>query len=98
MAIQFNNIGPGAVRDGARTPASPSSASDVTRDAPAAEESGVALSEGAQLLRSASERLANVPEVDESRVEAIRNAIAAGRYHVDPVRLAQRFIELESKL
>jgi negative regulator of flagellin synthesis FlgM len=98
MAIQFNNIGPGTVRDGARSPASPGS-SDVAREAPAAEaESVVALSEGAQLLRSASERLANVPEVDESRVEAIRDAIAAGRYHVDPVRLAERFIELESKL
>jgi len=98
MAIQFNNIGPGSVRDGVRSPAA-SGTSDAPREVPAAEaESGVALSEGAQLLRSANERLAAVPEVDESRVESIRNAIAAGRYHVDPVRLAQRFIELESKL
>jgi negative regulator of flagellin synthesis FlgM len=97
MAIQFNNVGPGSVRDGARS--SPSSnPSEAPRDSGTTEESGVALSEGAQLLRSVTERLATVPEVDEGRVEAIRNAIAAGRYHVDPVRLAQRFIELESKL
>jgi negative regulator of flagellin synthesis FlgM len=97
MAIQFNNIGTGAIRDGARGAAS-SGHAEAAREAPAGEESGVALSEGAQLLRSVSERLAAVPEVDEARVESIRHAIASGRYHVDPVRLAQRFIELESKL
>ena len=97
MAIQFNNIGPGAVRDGVRGTASSGNA-EAAREPPAAEESGVALSEGAQLLRSVTERLAAVPEVDEARVESIRNAIASGRYHVDPVRLAERFIELESKL
>jgi len=36
--------------------------------------------------------------VDTARVDDIRRAIAEGRYHVDPVRLAQKFLELENDL
>lgn len=35
-------------------------------------------------------------EVDQGRVESIRQAIADGTYHVDPNRLAEQFLGLES--
>lgn len=35
-------------------------------------------------------------EIDGQRVEDIRQAIADGTYHVDPSRLAERFLELET--
>jgi flagellar biosynthesis anti-sigma factor FlgM len=31
---------------------------------------------------------------DEGRVDAIRQAISEGRYHVDPERLAQKILDL----
>ena len=40
----------------------------------------------------------NVQPFDESRVEAIRQAISEGRYHVDPERLAENFTRLESQI
>ena len=40
----------------------------------------------------------NVEPFDQSRVDSIRQAIAEGRYHVDPERLAANFTRLESDL
>ncbi len=58
----------------------------------------VDLSANAQTLQSLEAKIHTFPEIDHAKVEAIRNAIAEGRYHVDPVRLAERFIALESEL
>ncbi len=40
----------------------------------------------------------SVEPFDAGRVESIRQAIAEGRYHVDPERLAENFTRLESEL
>ncbi|MGI9325764.1 MAG: flagellar biosynthesis anti-sigma factor FlgM [Pseudomonadales bacterium] len=69
--------------------ARPHSAPD---SAPAAEEPQ--FSDGVQALLD-TERAAGPSSIDEARVERIRQAIAEGTYHVDPERLAQRFIDLE---
>ena len=53
----------------------------------------VSLSDRAKSLTQAS---AGSPPFDAARVDAIREAIAEGRYHVDPERLAQRFLDLEN--
>ncbi len=58
----------------------------------------VDLSANAQTLKSLEAKIHTFPEIDHAKVEAIRTAIAEGRYHVDPVRLAERFIALESEL
>ncbi len=58
----------------------------------------VDLSVNAQMLKSLEAKIHTFPEIDHAKVEAIRTAIAEGRYHVDPVRLAERFIALESEL
>lgn len=58
----------------------------------------VRLSEQARQLRSLEGRVNAQDAFDGERVEAIRTAIAEGRYHVDAERLAERFIELESSL
>ena len=58
----------------------------------------VELSSGAQTLKSLEAKIHTFPEIDHAKVEAIRTAIAEGLYHVDPVRLAERFIALESEL
>lgn len=54
---------------------------------------GVELSEAAQTLREASGDK-RVP-FDQSRVDAIRQAISQGRYHIDPERLASNFMRIE---
>ena len=58
----------------------------------------VSLSTQARRLRHIENRVADQEAFDEKRVEEIRAAIAEGRYHIDPERLAERFVELESQL
>ena len=58
----------------------------------------VRLSDGARQLRELEQRVSEEDAFDTARVEQIRAAIAEGRYHIDPQRLARRFIELESQL
>lgn len=58
----------------------------------------VRLSSRARQLRDIEHRVAEQDVFDRERVEEIRAAIAEGRYHVDPQRLAERFVELERQL
>ena len=52
----------------------------------------VSLSDRAKSLTQAT---AGAAPFDAAKVDAIREAITEGRYHVDPERLAQRFMDLE---
>jgi negative regulator of flagellin synthesis FlgM len=99
MAINLDNIGSNPIRDqnralgadSGRTANEPASTTQPPQDR-------VELSDGARTLRSAARVVADLPAVDSSRVDEIRRAISEGRYHVDPVRLAQKFLELENDL
>jgi negative regulator of flagellin synthesis FlgM len=101
MAINFDNVGSNPIRDQSRGRGVDSSGGPASDAAPSAAQpraDRVDLSAGAKALRSAAGAVANLPAVDASRVDAIRQAISEGRYHVDPVRLAQKFLELENDL
>ncbi|MDJ0834579.1 MAG: flagellar biosynthesis anti-sigma factor FlgM, partial [Gammaproteobacteria bacterium] len=43
-------------------------------------------------------QMENVPEVDSSKVEAIKTALANGEYQPDPEVIARKFSELETLL
>jgi len=40
----------------------------------------------------------SAPEIDQARVDAIKQAIAEGRFPVDPKRIAEKFVQLEGLL
>lgn len=61
-------------------------------------QSEVRLSDQARQLRNIESQVAEQDAFDARRVEDIRAAIAEGRYHVNPERLAERFLELELQL
>lgn len=101
MAINFNNVGSNPIRDQSRTDALTPNRSEErpSAKAPEARDDGdVRLSDSARRLKALGEDLARQDAVDRDRVEEIRLAIAEGRYHVDPVRLAEKFIEFEGTL
>ena len=58
----------------------------------------VELSAEVQALQNVEARIRDLPEVDEARVESIRNAIAEGRFEVDADRIAARLLSLERAL
>ncbi|WP_438970324.1 flagellar biosynthesis anti-sigma factor FlgM [Methylophaga sp.] len=76
------------VADGNRS--TPASSPNVS--APNTETDKVSLSE---TLASLEAKLANVPEVDSARVDAIKQAIDDGSYTIDSQELARKMIDFE---
>ena len=70
---------------------------DVT-EARAQQTDSVELSPGATRLDRLGSQIRQADEVDHAHVAAIKEAIAEGRYHVDPERLAAKILELENDL
>jgi negative regulator of flagellin synthesis FlgM len=103
MAIDINNrLGPLA-QSGTKTPEQARS-EDINgkenavpeRNAAAAD--SVKISEDAASLRAMQAKLEGQDSFDEARVNKIKLAIANGDYPIDNQRLAEKFLQLESKL
>ncbi|WP_299791405.1 flagellar biosynthesis anti-sigma factor FlgM [uncultured Shewanella sp.] len=58
----------------------------------------VSITSQAQQLQSTQAKLANIPEVDQGKVEEIKLAIAEGRYKIDPEKLATNIAQFENEL
>lgn len=58
----------------------------------------VSLTPTAQTLRNLEAQVADLPEVDQDRVQAIRDAIANGSYQIDADRVAARLMDMERAL
>jgi len=58
----------------------------------------ITLTETGSRIAAASREMAATPAFDSAKVERIKALIAEGRYSIDPQRIADRFIELESSL
>ena len=61
-------------------------------------EDSVTISDDAASLRAMQTRLEHQDSFDEARVNAFKQAIARGEYPIDNQRLAEKFLQLESKL
>lgn len=74
------------------------------KPAPAAEVTGtgrhdvVQLTDLAARLQNLTQAIADVPEVDAARVNALRQAIAGGDYQIDAEAVADKFIAFEGLL
>lgn len=58
----------------------------------------VEITDAAARLKAAEARLADVPDVDRGRVEALRQRIESGEYRPDASRIAQKLLRLEREL
>lgn len=66
--------------------------------APSGPSDAVTLSADASKIINLEAKLRGLPEIDQPRVDRIRTAIANGEYHIDPRRVAQKFLELDGQL
>ena len=107
MAVNFNGIGNNQVNSPStaadKSPQSRSNQSSVpaepsAKQVPAARGENVNLSKQARELRQMGENLSNYPEVDDSRVEEIRAALADGSYKVDAEKVAQKMLEMDESI
>lgn len=62
----------------------------------ASEDTGVNLSSGATAMKHLTQTLANSPSFDQTKVDQIKNLIANGQYNIDPQKIAQKFMKMES--
>lgn len=103
MTIDINN-GLGPLAHGGNKAAERAQSEDSSSTKRAAqgrpEQAGdsVKISDDANSLRQMQARLERQESFDEARVSEIRDAIAKGQYPIDNMRLAEKFLQLESKL
>lgn len=104
MAINFTGVPPNSQAGGPRAEktdsdrASRQQASDNAAKPDSGGAAEVRLSDAAQALQAADKSLDATPDVDEARVNALRNAIANGSYSIDARRVAERMMDFESAL
>jgi negative regulator of flagellin synthesis FlgM len=58
----------------------------------------VEITDVAARMKAVEARLANLPEVDEARVKAVRERIDSGNYQPDAARIARKLANLERQL
>lgn len=61
-------------------------------------EGTLSISSTSTLLTEATEKAGSTPDVDEARVEAIREAIQNGEMNINHEKLAQKMLEFELTL
>lgn len=64
----------------------------------AGNEDRVELSDQARVLKAAESRIQDLPDIDQAKVDRIRNAITNGEYEIDYDKLAAAFRRFESEL
>ncbi|MGM0570646.1 flagellar biosynthesis anti-sigma factor FlgM [Marinobacter sp.] len=107
MTVDFNGIGNSQVNNprtstdkgaASKQPAQQPPAEQAKSQAPAARGENVNLSKQAREIRQMGEKLESAPEVDDSRVEQIRAALADGSYKVDAEKVAQKMLEMDKSI
>ena len=58
----------------------------------------LSLTNTAETLSALKKEVGDAPPVDRQKVEAIKQALAAGEYQMDADRIAQKFLEIEQAL
>lgn len=64
--------------------------------ASAATTDSVTLTTQADQLKSIEADISNQPAIDGARVESLKSAIDAGNYKINPLNVAEKFIQFES--
>lgn len=73
-------------------------ASDNAKTARPAGEDKVTVTDTATRIRQLEASLASLPDIDNERVQAIRQAISEGSYRIDADRIAANLLKLEKDL
>ena len=99
MAVNLNGIDlSGATASSAPKASSTQSTPASSQDATQKPQAEVSITSTASLLANLQQTLAAKPAVDQSRVDAISKALAAGTYSVNPGKIANGLINTERAL
>lgn len=101
MAIEFNGL-PSAIATGNKDlTQTDKSNNDISRSQETPRPSSndaVTLTANAEAMRSAEISVNTNSGIDQDRVNSLKQAIDAGKYAIDPLRVAEKFLKFESEL
>ncbi|MCL1145289.1 flagellar biosynthesis anti-sigma factor FlgM [Shewanella marinintestina] len=101
MAIDIKQVNPHAntrISTGTSAKGTPAQTAP-TNAAPTPQKSdSVSITPQAQQIQNVQTKMADMPEIDQKKVDAIKAAIAEGRYKIDPEKLASNIASLENDL
>ena len=100
MAIEFNGL-PSAIATGNKDLTQANSREDgvkQTQESSASRNDTVSLTRDAETLRDAELNVQTNSGIDQERVNTLKQAIDAGKYAIDPLRVAEKFLKFESQL
>ncbi len=80
------------------TDSAPAQKTDTGNTSASSAKNEVALSNEAQSLRSLESKISDLPDVDMAKVDAIKTALAEGRFEIDNLILADKLIESDALL
>ena len=83
-------------KNGGSAPVEPAKSGNGTENATS--EDKVQLSDRARVLKAVESRVQNMPDIDQEKVDRIRNAISNGEYKIDYDKLAAAFRRFETGL
>ena len=92
-----NQLRNGTVSTG-KTDGSNSTVGKQPSSTPAAEDSDQLSLQSTALAQQLSDKVKSVPEINQARVDAIKDALSRGEYKPDADQIAKKFIEIESLL
>ena len=100
MAVNLNGIdlSSSTAAGSARKTPSAHNSTTSSQDAAQQPQGEVTITSTASLLAHLQRSLAGKPPVDQRRVDAISKALAEGKYHVNPDKIAQGLIQSERAL
>ncbi|SIQ49341.1 anti-sigma-28 factor, FlgM family [Shewanella morhuae] len=101
MAIdisKLNTANTAQVRAGATKASNEQPAQVATKSTTPQKSDSVVITAQAQQLQKAQSKMASLPEVDQKKVAEIKQAIAEGRYKIDPEKLAANIASFEAEL
>ena len=103
MAMDIKQVNTAATSRINTNAASKGSASQGATAAPAQAQAtqksdSVSITPQAQQLQNVQTKMADMPDIDQKKVDEIKAAIAEGRYKIDPEKLATNIANFENDL
>ena len=99
MSIEINSFGSGRPdgikRQDINGKGNPKEFQAATPDAGKGAQDSVSLSSSARDIAQLESEIKSLPDIDKAKVDAIKERIASGEYHIDFEKVAQKMLNLE---
>ncbi|WP_028768660.1 flagellar biosynthesis anti-sigma factor FlgM [Shewanella fidelis] len=101
MAIDIKQVNPHAnsrIGSGTSTKGTPTQSAPTSATPTPQQGDSVSITSQAQQIQNVQTKMADMPDVDQNKINEIKAAIAEGRYKIDPEKLASNIANFENEL